>query len=249
MAESTALEALTAELLGDVGVLHDQVKALREVLPAAADDFTSRVELQTGHLLRASQQLVNDMKGMVPGVTEEVVGRIEAQTSALITAAQQMSGVMAELALQVDEYVETAHTKAAEGSKAEIRQTAIKAADEAMRAAVGREIGDAVKSITDAAASLVGQADKAKGDIGKEARQASWGAWKLVAVVAVASLLAAIAGNLIVRAGDHFSAKSASVLSADDQQALADGRRLAKAWPSLKPSEQQRIIELAKAAR
>ncbi len=37
MAESTVLEALTAELLGDVGVLHDKVKALDDALPQVSE--------------------------------------------------------------------------------------------------------------------------------------------------------------------------------------------------------------------
>ena len=39
---STALEALTAELLGDVGKLHDEVKALREALPNLIADLEQR---------------------------------------------------------------------------------------------------------------------------------------------------------------------------------------------------------------
>jgi hypothetical protein len=39
---STAQEALIAELLGDVGKLHDEVKALRESLPAVVADLTER---------------------------------------------------------------------------------------------------------------------------------------------------------------------------------------------------------------
>jgi hypothetical protein len=39
---STAQEALIAELLGDVGKLHDEVKALRESLPAVVAELTER---------------------------------------------------------------------------------------------------------------------------------------------------------------------------------------------------------------
>jgi len=57
MAESTALEALTAELLGDVGVLHDQVKALRNVLPDVTAEVNSKLEMQTGTMLAAADKL------------------------------------------------------------------------------------------------------------------------------------------------------------------------------------------------
>jgi hypothetical protein len=39
---STAQEALIAELLGDVGKLHDEVKALRESLPAVVAELSER---------------------------------------------------------------------------------------------------------------------------------------------------------------------------------------------------------------
>jgi hypothetical protein len=45
---STAQEALIAELLGDVGKLHDEVKALRESLPAVVAELSERTTaLQT----------------------------------------------------------------------------------------------------------------------------------------------------------------------------------------------------------
>jgi hypothetical protein len=57
MPASTALEALIAELLGDVGVLHDQVKALRLMLPSAAADACRRLEDQTSRMLAAADEM------------------------------------------------------------------------------------------------------------------------------------------------------------------------------------------------
>jgi hypothetical protein len=68
MAESTALEALTAELLGDVGLLHDQVKALRAVLPNVALEVSSTLELQTGNMLGAANKLREVMSDMAKQV-------------------------------------------------------------------------------------------------------------------------------------------------------------------------------------
>ena len=80
MAASTALEALTAELLGDVGVLHDQVKALREVLPGVAQDVSDKLTVVTATLLAAAQAQRSSL--------EAVAQRIEdgAQQTAAITA-------------------------------------------------------------------------------------------------------------------------------------------------------------------
>ena len=39
MAPRTALDALIAELLGDVGLLHNEVKELRAAVPALAEEF------------------------------------------------------------------------------------------------------------------------------------------------------------------------------------------------------------------
>jgi hypothetical protein len=70
MAESTALEALTAELLGDVGLLHDQIKELRETIPSITDDLAKKIELQTGYLIEAGNNLNKVMVSMSQKVDE-----------------------------------------------------------------------------------------------------------------------------------------------------------------------------------
>ena len=68
MAESTALEALTAELLGDVGLLHDQIKQLRETIPNITEEATNKLELQTGYLISTANnlnQIIIDMGNKV----------------------------------------------------------------------------------------------------------------------------------------------------------------------------------------
>lgn len=58
MAESTALEALTAELLGDVLKLHTAIKSLDNTLPAASAEFSKQTQFQIGTLLKAKQDLL-----------------------------------------------------------------------------------------------------------------------------------------------------------------------------------------------
>ena len=85
MAESTALEALTASLLGDVGVLHDQVKALREVLPGVAEQVGSTLEVQTGAMLAAADKL--------RGILSEMEKQVETYTKTATEKAVEASKV------------------------------------------------------------------------------------------------------------------------------------------------------------
>jgi len=70
MAQSTALEALTAELLGDVGLLHDAVKALRRDMPSVLDGYVKQaieeiqqgareIEIQTGENIAKVREIEN----------------------------------------------------------------------------------------------------------------------------------------------------------------------------------------------
>lgn len=61
MAESTALEALTAELLGDVGKLHDDVKQLAKALPDAAGAIRQAGEDSAGTIQAAVDKAVGDL--------------------------------------------------------------------------------------------------------------------------------------------------------------------------------------------
>lgn len=58
---STALEALTAELLGDVGLLHDEVKAMRSSLPEAAETIKSSAKEAANNISTALHLAVTDL--------------------------------------------------------------------------------------------------------------------------------------------------------------------------------------------
>jgi predicted PurR-regulated permease PerM len=64
MAESTALEALTAELLGDVGLLYDQVKSLRESLPNIAQEITETLKNRESTISSSSDKLLSVFSGL-----------------------------------------------------------------------------------------------------------------------------------------------------------------------------------------
>jgi len=76
MAVRTHLEALTAELLGDVGALHDEVKALRAALPDATAEVNRSLERKTAAL----QNAANDMRTLAA----EMMKKISAATASTI---------------------------------------------------------------------------------------------------------------------------------------------------------------------
>lgn len=61
MGQSTTLEALTAELLGDVGLLHDEVKQLKETLPGAAEEIRRAGAESTDAMSAAVEKAVLDL--------------------------------------------------------------------------------------------------------------------------------------------------------------------------------------------
>jgi hypothetical protein len=128
MSASTAMEALTAELLGDVGKLHDDVKALHQLLPtmtkAAGDDLqviadkvNDSLQLQAGHYLVAAEKLAGVLKGM-----SEEIDRSAAHAGAAASQAAQLG----------------------------IHQAAAQAAGEAVRKAVGDEVKAVIDQINHA---------------------------------------------------------------------------------------------------
>lgn len=63
--ESTALEALTAEMLGDIGKLHDAVESLKSVLPGQIQE----VETKIGGLIGMLQQAGDIYKWQIEAYT------------------------------------------------------------------------------------------------------------------------------------------------------------------------------------
>ncbi|MBP1152562.1 hypothetical protein [Methylocaldum sp. RMAD-M] len=71
---STAQEALIAELLGDVGKLHDEVKALRESLPAIVADLNERTTaLQTAIAGLGDEAVQATVRAHIENATEKIV--------------------------------------------------------------------------------------------------------------------------------------------------------------------------------
>lgn len=83
MAESTALEALTAELLGDVGLLHDHVKHLAKTLPEISQALKESLADEAEKVDSAAQRLAQALDGMEVRINQATV---RAANAALLKA-------------------------------------------------------------------------------------------------------------------------------------------------------------------
>jgi len=83
--ESTARDALVAELLGDVGRLHDEVSRLKEVLPNEAQAF----ELRIADLVALLNQAGDTYKVNLQTFTNGQAARLKAQTDAAVSDARR----------------------------------------------------------------------------------------------------------------------------------------------------------------
>ena len=91
MGESTALEALTAELLGDVGKLHDEIKAL----PAEVEKASARLEELIGGFVKAAEHYQDAIDAYIREKAEYTADRcakeVETEIRGLVNKAIQES--------------------------------------------------------------------------------------------------------------------------------------------------------------
>lgn len=83
MGQSTAMEALTAELLGDVGKLHDEVKAVAAALPGAAETIRVAAKEAAEVLNFAVEKAVADLG---KAASDAEVARIQGQVNEIARA-------------------------------------------------------------------------------------------------------------------------------------------------------------------
>lgn len=67
-----AREALIAEMLGDVGRLHDSLASLKGVIEQTTDNATGRINVQIGQLIEAAQQVQNKLDAAVKSAAHQV---------------------------------------------------------------------------------------------------------------------------------------------------------------------------------
>jgi hypothetical protein len=149
MAKSTALEALTAELLGDVGLLHDRIKSL----PIELDAYVQQ----------AKEEL------------EVTVREIELQTGATIAAAKQLDSRTEAMMKNVGEYIASRRNAEAEVATIEIRTAANAALADTVKRVADEANGYIAKSI---GAQLSANIAKLKAAEGKLSRSTASFGWK-----------------------------------------------------------------------
>lgn len=128
MSASTAMEALTAELLGDVGKLHDDVKALHQLLPAMTKEASDDLQI----------------------ITAKVNDSLQLQAGHYLVAAEKLADVLKGMSKEIDRAAAHASVTAAQAAQLDIRQAAVQAAGEAVRNAVGNEVRAVIDQITSA---------------------------------------------------------------------------------------------------
>lgn len=128
MAASTAMEALTAELLGDVGKLHDDVKTLHELLPTMTKAASNDLQV----------------------ITDKVGEALQLQAGHYLAAAAKLAGVLKGMSEEIDRAAAQAGASASQAAQLDIRQAAAQAAGEAVRKAVGDEVAAVVNQLTHA---------------------------------------------------------------------------------------------------
>jgi len=77
MTESTPLEALVAEMLGDIGKLHDAVNTLKDVLPSQTDEVEQRLTGIIGLLQRAGDAYREQIKTYTNAQVEVIRTQME----------------------------------------------------------------------------------------------------------------------------------------------------------------------------
>jgi hypothetical protein len=165
MAESTALAALTAELLGDVGLLHDRIKGLPPELDA--------------YVQQAKEEL------------EIAVREIELQTGANIAAANKLENRIAAIKNESAEHFKTLCRAEVEAAKVEVRAVSKTVLAETVNR-VANEANDRIAmAINSQLAANIAKLKEADGKLSRAVASFGW-KWATVAGSAAASGILAV---------------------------------------------------------
>lgn len=175
----TAQEALIAELLGDVGLLHDQVKALRDILPDAVDSLDE----QTSTAITAIDNQIGQLR------KDALAFRQDA--SALLTSVKATAAKIAEATAQEsgEKEAEKLQTLAER-----LSQRIGDAAQESVATAVRAPATDAISGVTAAMRRVTDASDA----LSKAADQLRGRRWEIAAWCSGAALLGGLVGGALV---------------------------------------------------
>lgn len=175
----TAQEALIAELLGDVGLLHDQIKALRDILPDAVDSLDE----QTSTAIAAIDNQIDQLR------KDALAFRQDA--SALLTSVKATAAKIGEAtAEQASEKEAEKLQKLAE----RLSQRIVDAAQESVATAVRAPATDAISGVTTAMRRVTDASDA----LSKAADQLRGRRWEIAAWCSGAALLGGLVGGALV---------------------------------------------------
>lgn len=96
MAASTAMEALTAELLGDVGLLHDEVKKLREAIPTLSAEAEAQLAPVVGMVVQATEALKVECINIIKTARADLGATQQEQAASLQAYASDLQKWLAE---------------------------------------------------------------------------------------------------------------------------------------------------------
>jgi len=220
MVASTALEALTAELLGDVGKLHDDVKSLHELLPTITKTASNDLQIITGKVGEA----------------------LQIQAGHYLGAAEKLAGVLQAMSQEIDRNAGQAAAIASEAAKLDIRQAAAAAATEVVGRTVGDEVAKIVNQVNNAANNLVTQTSAAKHEILGAARSVSWGVGRILGMVVAGGLIS----GLVVVLGAPYLQGRGTVPAPDQETAkqIEAGRDFIQVLPQLDNATREKVTRL-----
>jgi len=219
MAASTAMEALTAELLGDVGKLHDDVKALHELLPTMTKAASDDIQVITGKVGEA----------------------LQLQAGHYLAAAEKLAGVLQAMSQEVDRAAGQAAATAGESAKLDIRQAAAAAAADAVSQVVGAEIAKVVGQVNNAANNLVTQASAAKHEVLGAARSTSWGFGRILAMVIAGGC---ISGLVTVMGMHYLQGRGQTAPDQETAKQIEAGRDFIQVLPQLDNTTREKVTRL-----
>lgn len=103
--ESTVRDALVAEMLGDIGKLHDAVESLKDVLPRETEAAEKRITSLIGHLRKAGDAYQGQMETYAESKLSSILGQMDRDAN---LAKVQMSRAVEAAISDVERTVSTA---------------------------------------------------------------------------------------------------------------------------------------------
>lgn len=180
--KGTTLDALIAELLGDVGSLHREVKALDERLPVLIEQMESQLT-----------SIVASLQQSIEHASDGAAGTIADNTAKLENATRQIMGHLQEL-VKTSGAIASAKMKEAREQQEMEMQRSVEAT---VNATIEKAVWGAISRLDGTLMTLEVTAARAEEKVAKAAEQARPGWSALIAGVTMLSALLGGAGGVL----------------------------------------------------